>query len=1463
MDALTITGSFSQINKSDLSASKRQTLKTPISSVKNISKVNSNVVNLLSDSENEDECPNPIQSQHSINVLEEKKDNVTTSGSCSSSISGGGRIILRATRSQTRGGFKQLNDGKLSDQKKEPENWQQQSEESQMTGTHSIDDDLVDIDQIEVEPLSSVQDEIITTPTPPKVTRSSIQIPRVHSPGEKLITNKLNSKEISNEMLEEISANFVLNSNVKSVASEYKNVMVGQSRVDNPNITGCLIPVDSSAVKDAILIRKDGQPFSNPGNSLTTFDGKLMKQKRIIELKGGNIRCIDGKNDSKFLSFANQPIVVVNKHKKPFNIKLSSEVKDKIDNTQVTTNDSKNTIRLNNSSQNLVQLLDGQCSFNDDEVIIIDDDVNINVDDKTVTKTKELSSNTDSKKLPLTDFDANDNTKVSGNSQSADIQLDAKKNKNNKSLWNVFGKTQNLLSISTKKSGNQDGVFKTGINSNTSESNNRFIKELDFDFDQSISQTSLSELYSGVEEIVEMHSFDNEELNSLIECGSVDNSGETEKHKNVISLDQGDSSVSESDSTIGAFDTFAQITRVPQKSSSKIQILSKESKTVKQDGKNLDHGETSVQSDEIDDDQNSVVSVTGIPILQGVISDVMSKIDSDRVAALKAVDSKSVLPEDIVEISSGEEEEIVNEATHLSSNNFEQNKPQICDKNITFIKLKEDEMAINQDVKITHKINDDIKTKTIENNISKNENKDIIVNIPDTMSVKSRNNNLTRESSINRTKTDIVQPIREIEEGKNVEPVMKTAKDIGNKSTDNDTTGKENDIIKTEVKIVKESELKINEEKSICEESLNNAKDTDESNEKDQVKITDEVERIGVVETEIEAGKKNIEEIRSKDLRKKTKEMDVKEAEKREFEAEIIKRVNATKIKSEVDAEMRRKTNIKKMELRKTQEVSRLKTKEIESSIKAKEIEETKLKETESQILEQEATQKTREVEIQAKEAEILLDKETKIQKAKVAEILRAKELVIQQQAKETEVQKAKEVETQKAKAAEIQQVKDAEIQAKEAAEVQRAKDVVLRTKEAELRIAKEVEIKRNKDEEIKRAIEEEMLRAKEEETKKAKEVELRKTKEGEIKKAQEEAEFNKAKEEAEIKKAKEIEQRKAEEAEIKEQEEKIVEKKEAELKKIKDIETKEFEIKRVKEVQKKIKNEETEEKSPKEKEVVNLEEKSKKSKKSEQPMLEIKKTETETKELEAEMIKTNELKKIIENDGKKVIETHLFQPKVIITRTRGLKVESNLVSKSMLINSELPIKSLGSTSSYVSSTSSESSTISSCDDRKQMKNVDIDNKRNNLDTLVEYDDNDKNPSEHSVEIVKKSNIEVIGKSRTRSSSSNKHGKILEAQSIPVPPKSNLKSEVDTSPKEKLGTRTSTSSHNEVPTTSYKLHRDMEFSTNELSSKTLSDNHWDKQLTVSVVKLKLNEVQVPKSVQCPDNNIVKQQEIKT
>jgi len=255
----------------------------------------------------------------------------------------------------------------------------------------------------------------------------------------------------------------------------------------------------------------------------------------------------------------------------------------------------------------------------------------------------------------------------------------------------MFGKAQNLLDT-TKKHSLQDSVTKSRTNSNINESNNQFIKELDFDFDQSISQTSLSELYNGVEEIVEMHSFDNEELNSLIECGSLD-SNETEERIDTVGVDHGDSSVSESDSTIGAFDTFAQITRVRQKSFTSKDIKgTKESKTTNQGVNNLK--ESFCPSEEIYDDQSSTVSVTGIPVLQGVISDVMSQIDLDCVTSHKTITPHKVPITDVVEISSDEEVTVdVPKAHPLSVKQI-----QTQEKEVKSFKLKEDELIQIHDI---------------------------------------------------------------------------------------------------------------------------------------------------------------------------------------------------------------------------------------------------------------------------------------------------------------------------------------------------------------------------------------------------------------------------------------------------------------------------------------------------------------------------------------------------------------------------------------------------------------------------------------------------------------------------------------------------------------------------------------------------------------------------------------------
>ncbi|XP_027853745.2 reticulocyte-binding protein homolog 2a-like isoform X2 [Aphis gossypii] len=632
VDNMTTLGSFNQINKSDLSASKKQISKSPVSVVKSGSKANLNVVTLLSDSENDEDKNISLKS-----LFGDKKD---TSN----------KVEPRATRSQTRaeGGFKQLNDTKLSDGKKDRESLRQQSGGSLINEQHSIDDVIADIDQIEVQPLSSVQDEI-QTQTPSKMTRSSLQKLRLSSPGDNSLTNnKVNTKDISNKMIEEISANFVLSASPKTIPPQYQCLLTKPRN----NTSDCLNSIDRIAVKDAILLRKESQSLQN---TLNTSD---RKQEGVIEINASSV--IGSRNDSKVLSLNNQPVLVVNKIKKPFNIKLTSE--QRVDDNQVTNTDLKKSVRLNNSSQNVVKLTDKNCTAtaaanddDDDDIIILDDEIFIDDNNKTSIKTKELSSNIESQNV--SSIVVSPNINISSNSKSTLLQLDEKKNKNDKTPWNMFGKPQNILD-STKKHCHQDNVSKSRTNSNISETNSQFIKELDFDFDQSISQTSLAELYNGVEEIVEMHSFDNEELNSLIECGSLD-SNETEERRNTVSVDQGDSSVSESDSTIGAFDTFAQITRVRQRSSTPkdIKLDTKELKITNQGIKNFK--ESFCQSDKTENDQSSVVSVTGIPILQGVISDVMNQIDLDSVASLTTSKSLSSPSNDVVELMSSDEEATV------------------------------------------------------------------------------------------------------------------------------------------------------------------------------------------------------------------------------------------------------------------------------------------------------------------------------------------------------------------------------------------------------------------------------------------------------------------------------------------------------------------------------------------------------------------------------------------------------------------------------------------------------------------------------------------------------------------------------------------------------------------------------------------------------------------------------------
>lgn len=1016
VDIVTLPGS---LTKSDVIASKKQSTKSPISTVKNGSKANLNVINLLSDSENDDSGQNSIQNVQPKNLFCEKKDISSY------------RIETRATRSQTRAevNFKQLNDSKVSDEKNDQETVRQHSTESQLTDVHSVADQLIDIDQTEVEPLSSGQD-VMLNQTSPKITRSSVQRPR---PTDNLSTTKVNTKKINNKLLEEISTNFVLNSSIKNVSTEYKNITVGQSQIDNANISGCLIPIDSSSViKDTIIIRKDGH-----------LDGKLFKQNNIIELKGANPMCNDSINDPKLLSFANQPIVVVNKIKTPYNMKLSDLNTDVI---HVKNNDQKKTAGKNNSSSNFIQLLDGNCSLSD-EVIVIDDDVNINVD--TLTKTKELSSNVEIEMSPLISIDTNNSSMTSDNLKPSKHQLDPKKN-NDKMIWTMFGKTEDISNVPSKKLNIQDTIPKTGNNKTKKEDiNSRFIKDLNFDFDQPITETSLAEFYNGVEELVQMHSFDNEELNSLMECSTSLGNG-SEVHKDSGSLDQGDSSVSESDSTIGAFDTFAQITRVPQKSSSNgIKSASKDSMVIKQGVKDLARDKIFIQSNEIDDEQTSKVSVTGIPILQGVISDVMSKIDSDRVATLNE-DARETHIDDIVEISSDEDVEIVdNDDKHANgcrNKDYELKKLKEANRKekIKRINYQNAQVALNIIKEIEKTYNKKYEQK--KSNIIHVRGGYTIRQSTTTMNTQKMENILSEKKMKLMVHNGAGTELKNVKDNNQDKLLQINKMVIENKFKEN------------EMKNAKGIELKTIAEEKSCEIASKNVGNTNER----LLRETEEREKNEGEETRIQ-------------------EMKPKEVERNEFAVQIMKRLKET---TDIEKELK-KIGIKKA---KESEIKKIKEAEMKETIEAKvqkikEDEILKRAKEEDEIIK---TRKTQELEIQK-----AIDAET--QQAKEIELQRVKEAEIQT-FKETEIQRAKEKETRIKKEAEAKKFREAELIKAKENEMRKLKKIEIMKAEDELRKIKEIEQQNALDAKMKEK--EKIIKIKEAELKIIKDVEIKEAEE-------------------------------------------------------------------------------------------------------------------------------------------------------------------------------------------------------------------------------------------------------------------------------------------------------------------------------------------------------------------------------
>jgi len=1320
---MTTLGSFNQINKSDLSASKKQISKSPVSVVKGGSKTNLSVVTLLSDSENDEDKNISLKS-----LFGDKKD---TSN----------RVEPRATRSQTRaeGGFKQLNDTKLSDGKKDCESLRQQSGESLINEQHSIDDVMADIDQIEVQPLSSVQDEI-QTQTPSKMTRSSLQKLRLSSPGDNvLINNKVNTKDISNKMIEEISANFVLNSTPKSIPPQYQCLLT-KSRNKNSNTSECSIPIDKIAVKDAILKRKDSQSLQN---TLITSDGK---QEGVIEINASNV--IDSRNDSKVLSLNNQPVLVVNKIKKPFNIKLTSEQRN--DDIQVTNTDLKKPMRLNNSSQNVVKLTDKNCTAtaaaaddDDDDIIILDDEIYIDDNNKTPIKNKELSSNIESQNISSIVVSPN----ISSNSKSTLLQLDEKKNKNDKTPWNMFGKPQNILD-STKKHCHQDNVSKSRINSNISETNNQFIKELDFDFDQSISQTSLAELYNGVEEIVEMHSFDNEELNSLIECGSLD-SNETEERRNTVSVDQGDSSVSESDSTIGAFDTFAQITRVrPTSSTPKdIKLDTKELKITNQEIKHFK--ESFCQSDKIENDQSSV---TGIPILQGVISDVMNQIDLDSVAPLTTSNSHNLPSNDVVELISSDEEGTINnlKVHPLNTQNKKIQTQDNKEKEEKSYKLKEVELIKLHDTEAKA-----LKDNNINCEISNIQ--PIQIEMPSCIIIKSPISD-TEKLTVNQileikkeatqdneiayySNPDEIIDINEFDDDE-IEPKGIAVK-IANEKLLKETERMRKEAKENEDRMKNEQERKRKEDERLKKEDERRKKEKDEMKKK--IEELREFEKMFINEgkkIEEEKDRRKKEEYRRKmnnlqrsiKLGKKEKEKEKEKTLKEIYEEELHKRNELGKYDFLLRNDMMENDVVQDKEIYKKcialgkaiakdccindKYLSEIKAKKDtpKVNLKPKNILKCPTELDQTRGIELQSKEESAKRLIESKECKKLEDLINQNKRSSISDVPGQNEynripIPVKTNQLEIKTKEAKEDEKQRAGEAKLQRLKEAE--------KQKADEIISRE-------AKEAEIKRVKAAELERIKKEKIKRAEEVETKKSKEAELRKN------------------------------------ITVKEIEIKGLEKRNV-LKKVNETGNNRSvghtEVKLAKNPSKK-KNEDFQNETKIEQSSIETSKVPMEHKKS---LIETRKVTTK-EDVEIFNLRERGIRKCVGLDGKntKVIEPKSSEVKMV-TRTRGLKVEKKLKEleymKMASFSKGRPqvVLTKYSPPPKGSSNSVENLSISSHEYKKQTKNTDDGNKRNSTSNIPNDKRHYRDLNVGSRVSVKKDNFnhEALDTPRTRTRSSS------------------------------------------------------------------------------------------------------------
>ncbi|KAL4103606.1 hypothetical protein QTP88_018967 [Uroleucon formosanum] len=1060
----------------------------------------------------------------------------------------------------------------------------------------------------------------------------------------------------------------------------------------------------------------------------------------------------------------NQLILVFDKSKKPFNMKFASEQRNKTNDIQVSNTDVKNPIRMNNSSLNVVKLIDSSCSLPADEVIIIDDDINIIVGNRKIMKSKDSLSKTGSKIFPST---------ASTSSKSSTGQSNEKKNKNDTTPRNMFGKAENIFD--TRKNKNlQDSETKSRTNiSNIIESNKQLIKELDFEFDQSICLRSLSEVDNGVEEMVEMYSFDNEKLNSLIECGSLD-SNELEKRIDTVGVDQGDSSVSENDSIVGAYDTFAQITRVPQKSLTSKDIKDKkESKTSNQ---TVNHWiESLCQSEEIYDNQRSKVSVTGIPVLQGVISDVMSQIDLDSVSSLKTITPPKIPITDVIEISSDEEVTVdVPKAHPLSVKQM-----QTQEKEAKSYKSKEDELIQIHDIEakmykgvsITRE-SSSIKPLNIEmppcivlTNITSDGDrrscnkllkfkKDTPENFNnqniEMMTIVSNSGIVKKVNKLN--ESEVIQPHKITMKNTN-EKLMKEAKEREERKKKEDERMK---IIEYKRKKIEDRKRREFEKKQLSELYERKTK-YERKIKKLKLKIKiEERKRLKKIEEEkeierIEMNKKSKDYhtmLREKLTADENNQMPMGIVVKEEIIDECEDDILGDIIYEEICIQNEFDEYIEEYEYDECNDNNAYDN-EYNNEI----FEKTKMPNVIPEARGMECIVNNRSELTQTRDCELQSIEESLKSRIKINPSKRNEDLINIKELKvilPQDIQEQKEYIEFQRQSLERQSIKAevAEIQRSKEAEKRRANEIISRkVREAEIKTINEFELERFKNHRIKIA--------KEIDNKKHKEAELRKNI------AVDETEIKGLDKRSTLKKVKEPgNHRSSSHPEVN-------------LLKNRGV---------VSPVHFKKNNEHAENNT-------NVE----------QVLIESRKSPSKD-DIETFDLRERGIRKCVGTEGKtsKEIETKSTEVKMI-TRTRGLKVEEKLkesnVSKNMSINLRPQIKSSGSSSFSASSTRVENPSISSYEYKKQSRNTDDNSKRNTISNISYDNKNNRDINMYPIVVVRENlNREVIGTPRTRTRSLSFMQKIIsETKSS----KQDQDNSTATIPKETVRTKTivSTSTH--------------------------------------------------------------------